>query len=181
MSLNIYSFISIKNLTLRGAILYENIVDKLDYNYFYKEFTMEDTFFSWFLITELHVWMLMLRVMQEGENGLNLRNYIVEAMWNDVNIRAKKLGATNSTLIKSNIKLLYEQFNASIIGYDETVGSNDKFLASHIWRRFFKCNMDNPEKLEKLVYYIRKQVDTLSHTTITEILSPPSNINWIYK
>jgi cytochrome b pre-mRNA-processing protein 3 len=53
---------------------------------------MEDTLFSWFLVTEMHVWMLMLRLMQEGEKGLKLRNSIVLAMWNDVNIRARKLG-----------------------------------------------------------------------------------------
>ena len=55
---------------------------------------MEDTFFSWFLVTEIHVWMLMLRVMQEENNGVQMRNYIVEAMWNDVKIRAKKLGVS---------------------------------------------------------------------------------------
>jgi hypothetical protein len=61
-------------------------------------------------------------------------------------------------LVKSDVELLYEQFNASIIGYDEAIWSNDKFLAGHIWRRFFKCDIDSPENLEKLVHYIRKQV-----------------------
>jgi len=52
---------------------------------------MPDTFYSWFLVTELHVWMLMVRTMAEGEEGRYVRNNIVEAMWEDVITRVKKL------------------------------------------------------------------------------------------
>ena len=56
---------------------------------------MPNTFNSWFLVTELHVWLLLTRLMAEGsetgEKGRFMRNSIVEAMWNDVNSRAKKI------------------------------------------------------------------------------------------
>lgn len=55
---------------------------------------MPDTFFSWFLITELHVWMLMVRFMAEGKYGKIARNILVEAMWDDIEIRTKKLGVS---------------------------------------------------------------------------------------
>jgi cytochrome b pre-mRNA-processing protein 3 len=55
------------------------------------ELQMPDTFYSWFLVTELHVWMLMVRTMAEGEEGRFVRNNIVEAMWEDVITRVKKL------------------------------------------------------------------------------------------
>lgn len=56
---------------------------------------MPDTFYSWFLITELHVWMLMVRFMAEGSYGKVVRNNIVEAMWTDITVRINKLGVSN--------------------------------------------------------------------------------------
>ena len=59
------------------------------------DFNMPDTFYSWFLITELHVWMLMVRFMAEGAYGKVVRNNIVDAMWTDVMVRVNKLGVSN--------------------------------------------------------------------------------------
>lgn len=58
--------------------------------------SMPDTFNSWFLVTELHVWMLMAKAMEYGPDGRVIRNKIVEAMWNDVNDKAKKLGVSRN-------------------------------------------------------------------------------------
>lgn len=89
----LYSF---QRLRVTSHMLYESVADKINYLAFFKDFDMPNTFNSWFLVTELHVWMLLLRSMAEGsesgEDGRFLRNCIVEAMWGDVNTRAKKLG-----------------------------------------------------------------------------------------
>ena len=80
--------------------LYETVADRVNYVDFFVEFDMPDTFNSWFLITELHVWMLLTRAMAEGsesgEDGRFIRNNVVEAMWADVNMRAKKLGVSSN-------------------------------------------------------------------------------------
>lgn len=55
---------------------------------------MPDTFNSWFLVTELHVWMLMVKAMEIGGDGRLIRNFIVEAMWEDVSTKGKKLGVS---------------------------------------------------------------------------------------
>ena len=57
---------------------------------------MPDTFYSWFLVTELHVWMLLVRFMSEGTNGEEVRNLLVKTMWNDVNKRSKQLDVSHS-------------------------------------------------------------------------------------
>ena len=36
----------------------------IDLKEFMKAFDMPDTFFSWFLVTELHIWLLGARLMQ---------------------------------------------------------------------------------------------------------------------
>lgn len=67
---------------------------------------LPDTFNSWFLITELHVWMMMVKAMEMGEDGQQVRNFIVEAMWQDVSTKGKKLGVRNYLF---NCSLAYGQ------------------------------------------------------------------------
>ncbi|KAJ9595712.1 hypothetical protein L9F63_013125, partial [Diploptera punctata] len=140
-----------------GYILYENVADKINYIKFFEEFKMPDTFFSWFLITELHVWILMVRTMAEGDEGRFTRNNIVEAMWQDVYTRAKKLEPANPSAVRENLQEISEQFQAAVVGYDEGLLLDDKVLAGALWRRFFQRNCNDPEYLERLVHYIRKQ------------------------
>jgi hypothetical protein len=59
---------------------------------------MDDTFHSWFVVRGLHVWMLMARLMNEGDKGRIVRNAVVEAMWDDVDAKSKQLGVRNLRL-----------------------------------------------------------------------------------
>ena len=72
------------------------------------------------------------------------------------------------------MELLSEQFNASVIGYDVAILSNDALLTDHIWQRFFKCQNDNPEQLEKLLFYVRKQVCYFIHFVSYIYIEPPA-------
>lgn len=36
--------------------------------------------------------MIFVRIMNEGSKGSMIRNFIMEALWNDVGFRSKKLG-----------------------------------------------------------------------------------------
>jgi len=68
---------------------------------------MTDTFFSWFLVTELHVWMIMVRYMAEGKHGKLIRDNVIAAMWEDTDARISNLGVGNiiySTLFLINIQ-----------------------------------------------------------------------------
>lgn len=42
--------------------LYQSL-DDLDYHEFYRYFELPDTFNSWFVITELHIWMLLVKTL----------------------------------------------------------------------------------------------------------------------
>lgn len=100
-----------QRLKVTSHLLYESVADKINYVAFFRDFNLPNTFNSWFLVTELHVWLLMMRAMAEGsetgEDGRFLRNCIVEAMWGDVNTRAKKLGVSVKTPLKSLINLFF--------------------------------------------------------------------------
>nr|CAD7433080.1 unnamed protein product [Timema monikensis] len=122
------------------------------------KFKLSDTFLSWFLVTELHVWMTLVRVMAEGKDGRFTRNIVVEAMWSDTTTRAKKLGPVNPAGVKEQIHDLGQQFNAALLSYDEGLLGDDMVLAGAIWRRFFQREVDSPQGIERLVSYIRQQV-----------------------
>lgn len=171
-------------LRTSSVFLYENIADRVNYAEFFREFELKDTFNSWFLITELHVWLLSTRVMQEkkegsdkNEDGKYLRNCIVEAMWDDVTLRSKKLGNDNPSFRRKQIQILSEQFQASLINYDEGLWYDDKVLASALWRRFFESNCDDFTKIEKLVKYVRRTSKYLDGLSRKQLLNDPV-IHW---
>jgi cytochrome b pre-mRNA-processing protein 3 len=163
------------------VLLYENVADTLNYREFFDEFDMPDTFNSWFLVTELHVWMLLMRVMGEGpesgQDGRFLRNCIVEAMWADVQTRSKKLSLDNPSAARAQVQILSEQFQATLINYDEGLTGDDKSLASALWRRFFDMHCDDFTKLEKLVKYVRRTTKLLESLGRDELIKP--QIQWL--
>lgn len=162
-------------------MLYENVADKINYYEFFEVFDLPDTFNSWFLVTELHCWLLLTRAMNEGsesgQDGRFLRNCIVEAMWADVHMRAKKLSADNPSASRQQVAQLSEQFQATLINYDEGIMSDDKILASALWRRFFDMKVEDYSKLEKLVKYVRQSTLQLEEMTREQLIIRPQ-IDW---
>lgn len=162
-------------------MLYENVADRINYYEFFEVFDLPDTFNSWFLVTELHCWLLLTRVMQEGpesgQDGRFMRNCIVETMWADVQTRAKKLSADNPSASRQQVAILAEQFQATLINYDEGLMSDDKILANALWRRFFEMKVEDYSKLERLVKYVRKTTLQLEDMTRDEIVNRPQ-IEW---
>lgn len=119
---------------------------------------MPNTFNSWFLITEIHVWMLMVRAMGERQHAELIRNNVVESLWSDVMIRTQTLAPDEARTVKKQIKELSGQFQYAIISYDEGLTKDDKQMASALWKRFFNSNCDNYEHIELMVKYIRYNV-----------------------
>ncbi|XP_067643019.1 ubiquinol-cytochrome-c reductase complex assembly factor 1 [Eurosta solidaginis] len=176
-----FAFTTKARLRVSSNLLYENVADKISYFSFFKAFELPNTFNSWFLVTELHVWMLLVRAMAEGsesgEDGRFIRNCIVEVMWGDVNTRAKKLGANNPSRTRKQIEILSEQFQAALISYDEGIMAEDRVLAGALWRRFFAMDCDDITKIERLVKYVREQVNILDKMSREEFLQKPK-IPW---
>lgn len=81
-------------MTAAAYLLYEGIADQINYVEIFEELSLPDTFYSWFVVTELYIWMLSVRAMAEGIDGRHLRNGLVEAFWLDVAQRVKKLGVS---------------------------------------------------------------------------------------
>ncbi|XP_062834814.1 ubiquinol-cytochrome-c reductase complex assembly factor 1 isoform X4 [Anolis carolinensis] len=140
--------------------MYTCCVEKTDYEEFFNRFQMPDTLNSWFLVSQLHVWMCLVRMKQEGRAGKYMCRYIVHSMWEDVEQRGKVMGI-DSVSLKESMRNMTENFYAAIFGYDEGILSDDHVLAAAIWRNLFNKHCDDPRELEIMVEYIRKQVQHL--------------------
>ena len=53
---------------------------------------LPDSMHSWFLVAHLHMWLLMVRLKREGEDGHFLTKQLVGMFWEDVKQRPKALG-----------------------------------------------------------------------------------------
>lgn len=163
-----------------GSIcVYESCVDKVDFRTFFTYLNIPDTFLSWFLVTELHVWMCMTRAMAELDNriALCLQYELPRNLWNDTQNRLGKLAYMPAKLKRTSMADLHDHFNAMLMLYDEGLQGDDKALASALWRVILMCEGGDPVALEALVHYVRKQVNMLDKMTLDEFIRE-RNISW---
>ncbi|KAL0832819.1 hypothetical protein ABMA28_000980 [Loxostege sticticalis] len=178
-------------LKLTGYFLYESVPDKVAYREWFEKLDLPDTFVSWFTITELHVWILMVRYMAEDisistndkkqyvkGDGHFVRNCIIEALWADVGNKIKLLEGANPAIARKQVSELSEQFQAALVAYDEGL-NDDKILAAAIWRRFYSLSEDaKAENIERIVHFIRHQVALLDKIPSEDLKFKP-NIVWL--
>lgn len=67
--------------------------------------------------------------MQDGKEGQIVRNALIQAMWDDNDLKSKKLEGALSSARRKELMLLNEQFRAAMIGYDEGLLGDDYILA----------------------------------------------------
>ncbi|KAK6479569.1 ubiquinol-cytochrome-c reductase complex assembly factor 1-like [Huso huso] len=137
--------------------MYTCCVERINYDDFFEKFSLPDTLNSWFLVAQLHVWMCLVRMRQEGRAGKYLCRYVVHSMWEDVEQRGKIMGI-ESVALKASMKVMTENFYAAIFGFDEGVLSDDRVLAAALWRNLFNRQCEDPRQLELAVEYVRKQM-----------------------
>ncbi|XP_040186033.1 ubiquinol-cytochrome-c reductase complex assembly factor 1 [Rana temporaria] len=161
-----YSKWKIKIAALR---MYTCCVDRIDYEEFFEKCNLPDTLNSWFLVTQLHVWMCMVRMKQQGREGKYMCRFIVYSMWEDAEQRGKVMGIDSVTM-KKTMRALTEIFYASIFGYDEGIISDDRVLSAALWRNLFNMRCDDPRQLELMVEYVRKQMQYLDSLNGEDLL-----------
>ncbi|XP_048878640.1 ubiquinol-cytochrome-c reductase complex assembly factor 1 [Brienomyrus brachyistius] len=140
--------------------MYTCCVERIAYDDFFEKCSLPDTLNSWFLVAELHVWMCLVRMRQEGRAGKYLCRYLVHSMWEDVEQRCKIMGI-DAVERKESMKVMTETFYAALFGYDEGILSCDRVLAAALWRNLFNKQCEDPRQLELMVQYVRKQMQFL--------------------
>jgi len=156
---------------------------KVDVAAWFKAFDMPDTFFSWWLITEIHAWMLCTRVkVGETADGQEIRNIIVQGLWEDLETRTKKIPGFTGSKRSNQVWDLAEEFQTVLVVYDVGALGDDMDLANAVWKRFFLANEDaDAQKIELLVKYIRKTLAYLDTIPTHDLLTgeiDQQKVNW---
>ncbi|XP_065288747.1 ubiquinol-cytochrome-c reductase complex assembly factor 1 [Dermacentor albipictus] len=174
-----WQFVTQDETRAGSVFIYESCVDRVDYRTFFSYFKLQDTFLSWFLVAELHVWMCMTRAMAELDDrrALCLQRELPRNLWNDTEKRIGKIGYIPTKLKRESLAYLSDHFNAMLLLYDEGLQGDDKALASALWRVFLMCEGREPVALETLVHYVRKQIHMLDKMTLDQFIAEHS-ISW---
>lgn len=166
--------------TRKAAVyIYESCVDRVDFTTFFNYLKLPDTFLSWFLVTELHLWMCMTRAMAEPDErrATCLQRELVRSLWSDTETRLKKLGSMSTSVKREAVHDLCDHFNAALVLYDEGAQGDDKTLAGALWRVMLMCEGNDPLALETLVCYVRRQMHRLDGMTLDEFMKE-DNLSW---
>ncbi|XP_067904736.1 ubiquinol-cytochrome-c reductase complex assembly factor 1 isoform X1 [Heterodontus francisci] len=156
-------------IKIAGLRMYTCCVERIDYDELFERCNLSDSLNSWFLIAQLHVWMALVRMKQEGREGKYMCKYIVHSMWEDLEQRGKVMGI-ESVVLKENMRVMTENFYAAIFGYDEGILSDDRVLAASLWRHLFNKQCEDPGQLELMVEYVRKQIQYLDSLSGDDLL-----------
>ncbi|KAL4655800.1 ubiquinol-cytochrome-c reductase complex assembly factor 1 [Arapaima gigas] len=156
--------------------MYTCCVERVNYDEFFEKCSLPDTLNSWFLVAELHVWMCLVRMRQEGRAGKYMCRYLVHSMWEDVEQRSKIMGI-DAVERKESMKVMTETFYAALFGYDEGILSHDRVLAAALWRILFNRQCEDPQQLELMVQYVRKQMQYIDSLDGEDLLLT-GEVNW---
>ncbi|XP_031556466.1 ubiquinol-cytochrome-c reductase complex assembly factor 1-like [Actinia tenebrosa] len=159
--------------------MYRSCIEEVNYDDFYEACSMPDTFQSWFMINQLHIWMCLVRLKAEGKDGQFMYRKLVEIMWQDVEARMKKIGEIDSTTARESLRELVQEFYGLIFAYDEGLLSHDRVLAAALWRNmFYDKRQTDASQLANLVKYVRRQVQHLDNLDPEELLTT-GKVPWL--
>ncbi|KAI9243940.1 ubiquinol-cytochrome C chaperone-domain-containing protein [Sporodiniella umbellata] len=142
--------------------LYTECALQMDINkdFFVKECNLPDNFQSWFSVTQLHVWMLMVHLRAESNGKIYIQE-LVNRFFEDAEDRIRAHGITQQKVINSYIKDLLAQFHGGVVAYDEGMCKDDPVLAAALWRNLFAISSNNATDLALVVQYIRRELQAL--------------------
>ncbi|GIX94765.1 ubiquinol-cytochrome-c reductase complex assembly factor 1 [Caerostris darwini] len=152
-----------------GHVTYEKCSNAIDYFEFFRYFNLPDTFHSWFLVMQLHVWMCIAVTIIE-QHGRQFKYHIVNSMWKDVESRVAQLQEIPSSSRRKYLTEMKEQFRPFKVSWDEGLISEDTTLAAAAWRTLYDCHNIDPRLLEAIVLYVRKQINHLDSLNTEEFM-----------
>ncbi|KNE60907.1 hypothetical protein AMAG_06667 [Allomyces macrogynus ATCC 38327] len=133
------------------------------------EVGLPDTFQTWFSVTQVHVWMAMVRLRAEGPKGKEWIQGLVNHMFRDMEDRLWAMGIRKNSIVDRSLKDCLSMFYGGILAYDEALTHSDALLASALWRNLFQSQAD-PVHLAQFVRVVREELAHLEQVPANEML-----------
>ncbi|KTW29233.1 hypothetical protein T552_01189 [Pneumocystis carinii B80] len=162
---------SLRSLGIRNTkMLYKHCTEQgiydLDRNFWYSKHALPPSFQTWFHITLLHVWMLMVRIRAFPEKICKIyQQELVNHFFEDCEYKMiNEYKIHNERIISFYMKDLLMQFNGSVFAYDEGMYRNDCVLALALWRNLYAGKTKiNVSFLAASVLYVRNTLFELDN------------------
>ncbi|KAF9990968.1 Protein cbp3, mitochondrial [Mortierella antarctica] len=130
---------------------------------------LPDNFQTWFSITHLHVWLLMVRIRAE-DHGKVFQQQLVNHFFHDIEDRMRYNHKISSgRIISTYMHDFLAQFHGGVLAYDEGMCKDDPIMAAALWRNLFTSS-GNPAQIAILVDYVRKELQVLDTTNSEDFL-----------
>ncbi|KAF9429669.1 Protein cbp3, mitochondrial [Entomortierella beljakovae] len=139
------------------------------HSFWIDECGLQDNFQTWFSVTHLHVWLLMVRIRAE-KHGKVFQQQLVNHFFHDIEDRMRYNHKISSgRIIKTYMHDFLAQFHGSVLAYDEGMCKDDPIMAAALWRNLF-TSTGTPEQIATLVNYVRRELQVLDNVSSEEFL-----------
>ncbi|KAM7273715.1 hypothetical protein ACFE04_028379 [Oxalis oulophora] len=169
--LTLMLFYSKQSRYIRGAnVIYRRVVNQVDKPPIYDVFNLEKNFKMTFTLLVLHMWLVLRRLKIEGEDGVELGQYVYEIYNHNVEVRVSKAGV--NLLLITWMKELERIFYGNVVAYDAALLPEAKpnELPDIIWKNIFSDDgTSKPDgaasrAVQAMARYVRLEVSSLSLT-----------------
>uniref|UniRef100_A0A0K0F3U1 Ubiq_cyt_C_chap domain-containing protein n=1 Tax=Strongyloides venezuelensis TaxID=75913 RepID=A0A0K0F3U1_STRVS len=154
--------------------LYYNCANNFPFIVLTEKFGLPDTVASWYKLTLMHVWMLLMRlhVSMDYYAYERFRTSLLTAMWHDIDTRlgivSKEINERLTT--KKDMQKMHGLYIQTLFEYDEGFLKNDIDLAGAIWRNLYLSKEVDLIQLADVVMYMRGTIAYLDTLETGELL-----------
>lgn len=142
----------------------------------WSELGLPESFASWFSVTLLHVWLLLVRTRTIENDSLRktVNQRIIDNFFLDIERGiVVTANVTNPIIVGKTNKMLLKTYYGSLAALDEAFLKGDAQLADALYRNLFAFDTElcSAQKLDRLVRYLRRalykldNIDTLPFLT----------------
>ncbi|CAJ0954642.1 unnamed protein product, partial [Mesorhabditis belari] len=154
--------------------LYYNCANHFDYDKLCSSFGLPDYFSTWFKLTLMHIWMVLLRtqVSMDAAAYMRLQSGLLASLWLDVEKRLEIISEELGKSMKrsSDLTVMHGLHIQTFLEYDEGFLSSDAQLAAAVWRCLYLSREVDPNNVLKSILYMRSTVAWLDTLDLQEIL-----------
>ncbi|KAK6745593.1 hypothetical protein RB195_011986 [Necator americanus] len=161
-------------LDTASAQLYYNCANNYDYEKLCEAFGLPDYMSSWYKLTLMHCWMVLMRmhVSLDAQAYLRLQRSMLSTMWFDVDNRLKivgqELGQTLTS--ESDLKSMHGLHLQTFLEYDEGFLTDDRVFAGGVWRCLYMSRSCDPIHVLRTIAYMRATIAWLDTLDLKEIM-----------
>uniref|UniRef100_A0A7E4V991 Ubiq_cyt_C_chap domain-containing protein n=1 Tax=Panagrellus redivivus TaxID=6233 RepID=A0A7E4V991_PANRE len=154
--------------------LYYDCANKYPYLELCKAFDLPDYMSTWFKLTLMHVWMVLIRMHVSLDAGAydRVKRGLLSTMWLDVDKRLEIVGEEINQKLNTaaDMRKMNGLYLQTLLEYDEGFLSDDRALAAAVWRNLYMTRSFDPIYVNTVVRYMRASVSYLDSIEVNDLL-----------